>query len=68
MNLRDLKLRAWAVLSPRRMECDLGDELAFHIDRETARRAHAPRAHGRTAPLAPIVTAIAAVLRRLRQR
>jgi predicted permease len=35
MNLRDWKLRARALLSPRRVERDLHDELAFHIDRDT---------------------------------
>ena len=37
MNLRDLKLRARAVLSPGRVESDLREELAFHVDREAAR-------------------------------
>ena len=35
MNLRDLKLRARALFAPRRVERELDDELAFHIDRET---------------------------------
>ena len=35
MNLRDLKLRARALLAPRRTERDLDDELAFHLERET---------------------------------
>jgi predicted permease len=35
MNLRHLKLRARAVLAPRRVERDLNEELAFHIERET---------------------------------
>jgi len=35
MNLRRLKLRARALLAPRRVERDLDDELAFHIERET---------------------------------
>jgi predicted permease len=35
MNLRDLKLRARALFSPRREERDLDEELAFHIERET---------------------------------
>ena len=35
MNLRRLKLRARAVLAPRRVERDLDEELAFHIERET---------------------------------
>jgi predicted permease len=35
MNLRDLKLRARALFARRRMEHDLEDELAFHIERET---------------------------------
>jgi putative ABC transport system permease protein len=37
MNLRDLKLRARALLRPRRVEQDLNDELAFHMARETKR-------------------------------
>jgi len=35
MNLRDLKLRARALLAPRLVERDLDDELAFHVERET---------------------------------
>src|SRR5215471_1060364 len=35
MNLRDLKLRARALLAPRRVERELDEELAFHIERET---------------------------------
>jgi predicted permease len=35
MNLRRLTLRARALLARRRVERDLGDELAFHIERET---------------------------------
>ncbi|HET7217013.1 MAG TPA: ABC transporter permease, partial [Vicinamibacterales bacterium] len=35
MNLRRLKLRARAVFAPRRVERELDDELAFHIERET---------------------------------
>ena len=35
MNLRGLKLRARAWLTPRRVERDLDQELAFHIERET---------------------------------
>ena len=35
MNLRRLKLRARALLAPRRVERDLDEELAFHIERET---------------------------------
>ena len=34
MNLRDLKLRARALLAPNRAERDLHDELSFHIERE----------------------------------
>ncbi len=34
MNLRRLKLRARAVFAPRRVERDLDEELAFHIERE----------------------------------
>jgi predicted permease len=35
MNLRDLTLRARALLLPNRAEGDLDDELQFHIERET---------------------------------
>ncbi len=35
MNLRDLKLRARALFVPRRVERELNDELAFHLERET---------------------------------
>ena len=35
MTLRDLKLRARALLAPRRVEQELDDELAFHIECET---------------------------------
>jgi predicted permease len=35
MNLRDLTLRARALLLPNRAERDLDDELQFHIERET---------------------------------
>src|SRR4029453_16811412 len=35
MNLRDLTLRARALLVPNRAERDLDDELQFHIERET---------------------------------
>ena len=35
MNLRDLKLRARALFRPRRVEQELNDELAFHVERET---------------------------------
>src|SRR5262245_23725819 len=34
MNLRDLKLRARSLFRPGRAERDLGDELAFHMERE----------------------------------
>src|SRR5262245_56259007 len=37
MNLRDLRLRARALLAPRRVERELDEELAFHIERETAK-------------------------------
>jgi predicted permease len=37
MNLRDLKLRARALFRPHRVERELDDELAFHIERETQR-------------------------------
>ncbi len=35
MNLRDLMLRARALFAPRRVERELDEELAFHIERET---------------------------------
>ena len=35
MTLRDLILRARALFRPNRVEQDLNDELAFHIERET---------------------------------
>ncbi len=35
MNLRDLKLRARALFARRRVERELDEELAFHIERET---------------------------------
>ena len=35
MNLRDLQLRVRALLRPGRVEQDLQDELAFHLERET---------------------------------
>jgi predicted permease len=35
MNLRDLKLRARSVFRPGRVEQELHDELAFHVERET---------------------------------
>jgi predicted permease len=35
MNLRDLFLRARALAAPRRVERELHDELAFHLERET---------------------------------
>jgi hypothetical protein len=34
MNLRDLKLRLLALVARRRVERDLDDELAFHVERE----------------------------------
>src|SRR6188768_1565217 len=34
MNLRDLLLRIRALVAPRRVERELDDELAFHIERE----------------------------------
>jgi hypothetical protein len=37
MPLNDLKLRVRALFSPRKVERELGDELAFHITRETRR-------------------------------
>src|SRR4026209_196658 len=35
MTLHDLKLRIRALVAPRRVERELDDELAFHIERET---------------------------------
>ena len=35
MTLHDLRLRVHALLAPRRVERDLNDELAFHVERET---------------------------------
>ena len=35
MNLRDLMLRARALVMPWRAERELDDELSFHIERET---------------------------------
>ena len=35
MNLRDLFLRIRALVAPHRVECELDEELSFHIDRET---------------------------------
>ena len=35
MNLRDLRLRVRALFAPRRVERELDEELAFHIERET---------------------------------
>src|SRR5688500_20372335 len=35
MTLRDLQLRARALFRPHRVEQELNDELAFHIERET---------------------------------
>lgn len=37
MNLRDLKLRARALMMPKRVEQELGEEIAFHLERETRR-------------------------------
>ena len=37
MNLRDLFLRVRALAAPRRVERELDEELAFHIERETQR-------------------------------
>jgi predicted permease len=37
MNLRDLKLRARALFRRQRVEQELDDELAFHVERETKR-------------------------------
>jgi predicted permease len=35
MNFRDVKLRLRALLTPRRVERELNEELAFHLERET---------------------------------
>ena len=35
MTLRDLRLRARALFRPNRVEQELNEELAFHIERET---------------------------------
>jgi predicted permease len=35
MNVRDVKLRLRALLTPRRVERELAEELAFHLERET---------------------------------
>ena len=35
MNLHDLKLRVRALIAPRRVERELDEELAFHLERET---------------------------------
>ncbi|MCA1559725.1 MAG: ABC transporter permease [Acidobacteria bacterium] len=35
MNLRDFRLRVRALIAPRRVERELDEELAFHIERET---------------------------------
>ena len=37
MNLRDLLLRVQALMAPRRVEAELDEELAFHIERDTQR-------------------------------
>ncbi len=37
MTLHDLKLRVQALISPRRVERELDEELAFHLERETQR-------------------------------
>ena len=39
MNLHDLKLRARALLRPHRVEQELHEELAFHIEREVKKDA-----------------------------
>jgi hypothetical protein len=62
MNLRDLGLRVRALVAPRRVDRELDEELAFHLEREThkhiaaglspaAARTHA-RAHFGSVPLA----------------
>ena len=38
MNLRDFRLRLRALLAPRRVERELDEELAFHIERETQKQ------------------------------
>ena len=49
MNLRDLFLRLRALVAPRRVERELDEELAFHIERETA-EAHRRRSEPRRRP------------------
>ena len=49
MNLRDWKLRARALFAPRRVERELDDELAFHIERETAEARRRRHVRGRGA-------------------
>src|SRR5688572_21034481 len=41
MNLGDLLLRARALLAPRRVERELSEELAFHVERETRKHIEA---------------------------
>src|SRR5687767_14184926 len=38
MNLHDLKLRVRALIAPRRVDRELDDELAFHVEREAQRQ------------------------------
>ena len=37
MTLHDLKLRVQSLISPRRVERELDEELAFHLERDTQR-------------------------------
>jgi hypothetical protein len=37
MNLRDLKFRIRALMAPRRIEREMDEELAFHLECETQR-------------------------------
>ena len=37
MNFRDLILRIRALVAPRRVERELDEELAFHLERDTQR-------------------------------
>ena len=49
MSFRDLKLRVRALFTPNRVEQELNDELAFHIERETSKLIEAGHAAGRGA-------------------
>ena len=51
MTLHDLKLRIQSLIFPRRVEQELDEELAFHIERD-AQRSHRqrPEPRGRSCP------------------